>query len=279
MDRSKLRPILLGAFAALFCLTTLVLLSERASLTKKNRDLLEKAKTLENAIDQARISADQRADEALTALQRDNAALQAQIKENADRLASIHEEKSYLEEMLINKTKQIELLQKNGSAAPAAAAVPATYDRDEEMKRLIEQNRILQEKLDRLYKTTSAKINEINLAKIALEETVSTAKKKIEDEWNTVDLGKVSAAPEAPKKAARSQGKVLAINPDHGFVVVDLGRADGLPSGAMLQVVHGDQAIATLSVLEIRDVMAACNIKDVADGQKIEINDPVSVLR
>jgi hypothetical protein len=43
--------------------------------------------------------------------------------------------------------------------------------------------------------------------------------------------------------------------------------------------VKAGQPIATLSVLELRDVMAACNIKDIADGQKIEINDPVSVLR
>ena len=272
MDKMKLRPLLYGIPFVILAFLSLSFFNQKAVLKKTNAELLERSKVLQAKIEETqRSTADlgQQTKETLAALKRDNQSLHLALKKNAARLESLHEEKSYLEEMLINKTKQIEL------------SAPVPGDRDEEMKRLIEQNRILQDKLDRLYKTTSAKINEINIAKIALEETVSTAKKKIDDEWNTVNLGSVSAGTEAvpPAHEARSEGKVLAINPEHGFVVVDLGKADNLPSDATLEVTKNGEHVATLSVLEIRDVMAACNIKDLRDGQTIEINDPVSILR
>jgi hypothetical protein len=176
--------------------------------------------------------------------------------------------------------------------------------KDEDLQRLNEQNRILQEKLDRLYRMTSDKINEINVAKIALEETVSTARKNINDEWKTVDLGSVTSTASsmpAPMPAAmrsstplrqmeiqeekiqtdqtKNEGHVLAINNEHGFVVIDLGKVNNLQSDATLQVLKDGVPVATLNVLEIRDVMAACNIRELESGQHIEINDAVTILR
>ena len=115
---------------------------------------------------------------------------------------------------------------------------------------------------------------------------MSTAKKKIEDEWNTVNLGSVTTSAVSDRQAngagpqqPKSEGRVLAINSEHGFVVIDLGKVDNLSNETTLEVKKNGQPIATLNVLEIRDVMAACNIKDLQNGQKIEINDLVSILR
>ena len=157
-------------------------------------------------------------------------------------------------------------------------------NKEKALQTLEEQNRLLTEKLEKLYRTTSDKISEINVAKIALEETVSAAKNRIDDEWNTVNLGAISskegsvaASRAAPARIPRNEGKVLAINNEHGFVVIDLGKVDNLKTEEELQVIQNGQPVALLSVLEIRDVMAACNIRDIADGGTIQINDPVSV--
>ena len=301
MEKIRSRPILLSTLFSVLCLYAFSLLSDKTDLQKKNQDLLKQSRHLSEVLLQIQQQHQQllsglkgnekdahNLKDALDMLKKENESLQFTLKKNETRIESIKEEKSYLEEMLINKTKQIEILNsRSGSSEVASEPAEETPPRNsEELRHLNEQNRVLQEKLDRLYKTTNAKMNEINIAKIALEETVSTAKRKIEDEWNTVDLGSVttSAVPQrqpetAEAKEPKSEGHVLAINSEHGFVVIDLGKVDNLPSDATLEVRKDGQSIATLNVLEIRDVMAACNIKDVQNGQKIEINDLVSIAR
>ena len=85
--------------------------------------------------------------------------------------------------------------------------------------------------------------------------------------------------PAARTTSSKKQGKVLAINEDHGFVVVDLGKVDGIKSDSILTLKRNNETIATLTVLEVRDVMTACNIKDLNPGQKIAVNDLASVLK
>ena len=67
------------------------------------------------------------------------------------------------------------------------------------------------------------------------------------------------------------------MNEEHGFVVVDLGRVDGIQNDSQLAVNKNGETEGTLSVLEVRDAMSACNIKDISPGHKIQINDLVSI--
>ena len=309
----KTRPLLIGILFGVLSLYAFSLISEKNSLVRQNRDLIEASRSLGRTLElvqqqnreivrnvQGSTKEKETLQQSLEKLKKENEEIQLAIRKNEARYESIKEEKSYLEEMLINKTKQIEILnsqqqQQREEAPPAPISyenIPAEgvgqaiQQKNEQLKQLNEQNRVLQEKLDRLYKTTSDKINEINIAKIALSDTVSTARKKIEDEWNTVNLGSVTTSAvsdrdKAPAEAKqpKSEGHVLAINNEHGFVVIDLGKVDNLSSESTLTVKKNGLAIATLNILEIRDVMAACNIRDLQDGQRVEINDPVSILR
>lgn len=302
MNNIKIRPLLIGVLFGVLSLCALSLFFDRISLIRKNRNLIEDSRRLGQILDSVQQKnrellqnfggfekEKQTLRETLDALKKENETLQFSIKKNESRVESVKEEKSYLEEMLINKTKQIEILnsQKTSEdASPVEGANATLEQKDEELRRLNDQNRLLQEKLDRLYKTTSDKINEINIAKIALADTVSIARKKIEDEWNTVNLGSVTTTAvsdrdQTPIEAnqPKSEGHVLAINSEHGFVVVDLGKVDNLSSESTLEVKKDGQLIATLSILEIRDVMAACNIKEIKAGNRVEINDRVSILR
>ena len=321
MTSAKPRSVFLYCLIGATVLYSVSLYLDNQALVKSNRTLLEQSHSFQKSLEviQAQYqvlmsgaqnsgreledlaAANKEFQATIESLKKQNESLAFQAQKIESQISSVREEKAYLEEMLINKSKQIEIL-KSSSSSSIGLSEDGTEEvqghireKDDELKKLNDQNRILQEKLDRLYKTANDKIHEINVAKIALSETVSTAQKRIEDEWNTVNLGSVTTsampAPEPthlrqtavesqePAREPKSEGHVLAINSEHGFVVIDLGKVDNLSSDAMLEVKKNGVAIATLSVLEIRDAMAACNIKDLADGQRIEINDPVSILR
>ena len=308
MDKAKPLPIFLASLVILLSLTSLLLFTRNQNLKKNNHSLLEDSKKLSQSLENAESAnkellgkqnkGEKTLRDSFDTLRKENESLKLAIKKAEIQTSSAVEEKSYLEEMLINKTKEIELLKNSPSPASVASASSADAQelmrkirqKDEEITKLGEQNKILSDKLAQLYKTTSDKIAEINVAKIALEETVANARKKIDEEWNTVNLGSITvdkkAAPvaTAPVKqeshdVSKKNGRVLATNEEHGFVVVDMGKADDLNSNAVLTVTQDGQPVATLSVLEVRDVMSACNIKDLQDGKKIKINDLVLIQR
>jgi hypothetical protein len=202
--------------------------------------------------------------------------------------------------MLIHKTKDIEAKDKEidelKKAVPAAGAesapltIPGTPEdlirqirqKDDEIKNLNEQNKILSGKLDGLYKTTSAKMPEINAAKASLEETVEAARRKIDDEWNTVDLGSIKVNRDGQSVAAqpvskKKEGRVLVVNQQHGFVVVDLGVPDGVNPKTRFTVTREGRKIALLTVIEIQDQMTACKIVSTEKHQKLEEGDAVAV--
>lgn len=232
---------------------------------------------------------------ALNSIKKEHDDVQFELKKAESVASAANEEKVYLEEMLLNKTKEIEKLRGTPavpapvaidlSAAPAELAAEIRA-RDAEIAKLNEQNAALSAKLERLYKTTADRISEINIAKITLEETVAEARKSIEQEFAAVDLGSIQtpgAAQSSPQPARRTgpkqAGRVLAVNAEHGFVVVDLGRVDSLKSEMPLDVTRNGKKIARLLVLEVRDVMSACNVAELYDNLPVGINDSVTVVR
>ncbi|GEM_PF-1730909 len=288
-----------------------ILQKENFSLNSQLRKLNQSIHALENenkdlALRTERAESErQKLQDMINTSKKENESLRFEAKKNETRATSATEEKTYLEDMLINKTKEIEKLRAGGSSAAPVSALSGSPDdlvrrlnqKDEEIKLLNEQNKILNEKLQRLYQTADAKMKEINIAKITLEDTISGAKKVIDNEYSSVNLGFIAVSsqqtqgPSATstavtsvkrqdntvRTATKKQGRVLAINEDHGFVVVDMGKVDGIKTGMDLYLKKNRETIATLSVLEVRDVMTACNIRNLKSGKKIEINDLVSV--
>ncbi len=313
MDKFTSRQIIVSVFIGALSLCSLSLVWDNHVLSKKNEQALEDSRTIQKILEKfiakyqvllGETSSTEKEKQAIGktvgSLKKQIETLTFRIKQLETKSDSVKDEKNYLEEMLINKTKQIEILknQKSASVAVGDESAPdqirtTVQEKEVELRKLSEQNKLLQEKLDRLFRTTNEKINEINIAKIALSETVLTAQKKIENEWNTVNLGAITTSPlisampsyqnrieeTSVPHEPKTQGHVVAINSEHGFVVIDIGKADNLPSDATLEVKKDGATIATLSVLETRDAMTACNIQNVQEGQQIQINDLVTILR
>jgi len=78
-----------------------------------------------------------------------------------------------------------------------------------------------------------------------------------------------SSALKAGSAEASVVGKVLAVNRDNNFVIVDLGQDAGLKIGDTLKVYRGERAIAGIEAIQIRRNISACDIKREADPIKI----------
>ncbi|MBI3252487.1 MAG: hypothetical protein HYZ52_04130 [Candidatus Omnitrophica bacterium] len=266
------------------------------SLENENKELTEKLEAIEKDKSGFHLS--------LESLKNENESLQIEIKKVQEQLSSVTEEKTALEEMLIHKNKEIEKMKKDlpapAAPAPAVSPVPPVSagaadtdarlkEKDEEIERLSQQNKILSQRLDRLHKTVNDKITEITVAKIALEETVAQARKRIEEEWGTVDLGTIRSSPgtapagtqtpkeplEETRKIPKKDGRVLAVNQEHGFVVINLGKADNVKPDGVYVVKKDGEEVATLNTLEVRDAMTACNVQELKSGRKISVDDLV----
>jgi predicted nuclease with TOPRIM domain len=68
-------------------------------------------------------------------------------------------------------------------------------------------------------------------------------------------------------------GKVLAVNKDNNFIVIDIGEEQGLQPGTSFNVYQGDNKVATVEVIQIRKNVSACDIKQ-ASGP-INVGDEV----
>lgn len=71
-----------------------------------------------------------------------------------------------------------------------------------------------------------------------------------------------------------AEGKVLAVNRDNNFVIVDLGQDSGLKTGDALRVLRGDKAVASVEAIQVRRNISACDIKK--EAEPIKIGDAVA---
>jgi hypothetical protein len=76
-------------------------------------------------------------------------------------------------------------------------------------------------------------------------------------------------------ESAELKGRVVTINKEHNFVVIDLGKQDGISIGNKFNVYRGDTFLGSVEIIQARDRIAAADIKDLTEGMSIEINDTV----
>jgi len=72
------------------------------------------------------------------------------------------------------------------------------------------------------------------------------------------------------------KGRIITINREHDFVVIDLGRRDGIDVGTYFDVHKGGLAVGSIEVIQVRDRISACDIKHMKDGYKIEVDDLIA---
>ena len=130
-------------------------------------------------------------------------------------------------------------------------------------RRLNEMQAMLNEKLSRISELSD------NLDGLRNSITEGKAASEILQKKDSVELPPIVVRPTAQKDEGQRpqesslipEGKVLALNRDNNFVIIDLGEDLGIKPGDRFQVYRDEALIATLEVIKTRKNISACDIK------------------
>jgi chromosome segregation ATPase len=148
----------------------------------------------------------------------------------------------------------------------------------QELKGLSSRKARLEEKLQQLEKDKASleraftemeimlkdKINKVCEFKEQLDATFGKEITEApEEKKEAVELPPIVVHPEAEATlpAKPEIGKVLAVNRDNNFVIINLGENSGIRLGDTFQVYKEGKAIASIEVVQLRKNIAACDIK------------------
>ncbi len=201
------------------------------------------------------------------------------------KLSQSEQEKDVLAQKISDSTTVAEILSKD---------LLKEKDRNKEDRREAEnikiENRILKTRLADLEKDTEDKDREINKMKVALDKTRDAREFRAEAYHAPAEVelppivlqrddygaGTDSSPPiEWRHRRSSLEGRIVTVNRDHNFVVIDLGKQDGIDTGTRFDVYRGDFVIGFLETIQTRKGISACDIKDVKQGFYIEIDDLV----
>jgi len=164
----------------------------------------------------------------------------------ADRTAALERQVNELEGKLTGVKAELEQARKD-----AAAEVKTREEQIASLKQTIDQLRRekadLEAKLDKATKDLAAKTEALKTQKVQAEKKISALKKEIENLSDKLkqkdeliaDLRfpkKVTGSLITPRETEPPDGKILSIDPDGQFAMVDLGRRDWVAVGMVFQV-------------------------------------------
>ncbi|MDD2679547.1 MAG: hypothetical protein PHO03_01920 [Candidatus Omnitrophica bacterium] len=233
----------------------------------------EHVKNLELTSKVADLSAKQKITEAkLNEAQRTLANLDAKLKDATTQITALttqlQEEKTAKEEALARMTQMQEDL-----------------DQQKKLRSDLEKNLNKAQDDVRVIKN---QLKKIDTEKIRLESKIKNLETK-----SDVELGKIVVSPETGQavqteatkvaKAASSgaaqglEGKVLVLNKEYNFVVINLGAKDGVAAGELFSVYRGDNYLGDVKVEKVQDVMSAAGF--VAGDVKNKVKEGDRVVK
>jgi hypothetical protein len=90
-------------------------------------------------------------------------------------------------------------------------------------------------------------------------------------------IAQSSSAPEMPEPSLMD-GSVISVKGEWSFVVGNLGEKQGLKIGMPMRVMRGDQRIATLRVVDVRQKICGAVIQEMdSEKEKIKVGDRLQV--
>lgn len=116
-----------------------------------------------------------------------------------------------------------------------------------------------------------------------LESQKSELEKKVknyESKFGDVALGTIVVNPETKAKkpaAAKVEGRVLVVNKDYNFAVINLGSKDKLAAGSVFTVFHNNKSIGEVKVEKVHEAMSAAGFGSDAVKEKIAEGDRVEL--
>ncbi len=88
--------------------------------------------------------------------------------------------------------------------------------------------------------------------------------------------GEVKEREEVDKKL--DSGKILLVRQADNFVIINLGKRNGVEENMMFEVFRGNQEVGNVKIIEVRDKLSGANIEKVIYGEMITANDSVKLI-
>lgn len=136
---------------------------------------------------------------------------------------------------------------------------------------LQDKNATLNKRLDEMESMLKDRITKTGALKKEATAKASGGKKE------SVELSPIVVRPQKSggpdQQIAALIGRVLAINRDNNFIIVDLGEESGIKIGNSLTVYRQDQPVAEVTVIQVRKDISACDIKK--ENTPIKLGDTV----
>jgi len=232
--------------------------------------------------------------------------LKAESMDKDMKLAQLQDEKNSIEQKLKNSEQVAQILSSdllkekdlNGDSKAMSEkimmennALNSKISEFEEIAK--EYNNLLVEKenmkarLAKLESDVEYKNQEINKYRVALQESAARSQEVRAEAYHTpreVELPAIRAqkiarltTPSLERVGEKEElkGKIVTINMEHNFVVIDLGKQDGIDIGNKFNVYRGETLLGSIEIIQARDKIAAADIKDLKEGMSIEVNDTV----
>jgi len=154
-------------------------------------------------------------------------------------------------------------------------------DLEEKLRRSLDDKDILNRKVDEIETVLKEKALDIDSLQKQLTRSIASAKDVAPAEARAVELPpivvKSDAVASAPTPAL--QGKVMAVNAQEKFVIVDLGGTNGVKPGDKFKVIRDGNKIAGLTVIETRKDISACDVNESSPTTQVKEGDVVAFER
>ncbi|MDP8233472.1 MAG: hypothetical protein P9M06_01525 [Candidatus Saelkia tenebricola] len=223
---------------------------EKENLNNIVNDLLDKKENLENKFQDTKkivsslsASLEQEKKEKFSyikqveEMQRDKNTLQMKVAQAQDRKKEISERITQLEQNVEKEKKEKEIFN----------------------QRIGYINRVLEDE-----------VLEVTKLKQDLEMALEKIKKlNYDTEGEAVELPRIEIKDELLK------GRVVFVNVEEGFIIIDIGRRDGVQIGMGFSIYRGNTLIAKLQVIDVREVTSAASILLSLPKMQIAENDSV----
>ncbi len=207
--------------------------------------------------------------------------LEDKIKENSGQIEALNQELSQI------KTEKDESLAKlEGLTSEVEVQKKLRSDLENQLSQIQDDA-----------KNKAAQLNELVSKKSALEAKI----KELEEKSKPVELGKIVVTPESTAGSAQNQfvvepleaiqttqeqkintvtpgkaeGKVLVVNKEFSFLVINLGSKDGIKEADEFFVYHNDTNLGVTKVEKVHDYMSSLGFASAAIKDQASVGDKV----
>ncbi len=178
----------------------------------------------------------------------------------SDRVSKLNEENQELRQQLKRLFSSKSALEKK--------IVQLSRDKDKLSNELGQTETLIQSKIDEIWEI-----------KDSIDKTIKTTRASSQNEVELTPIVVNSRGQGQAKELDRDvknpglNGKIVSINNDNNFVIVDVGESAGVHAGDILSVYRNSEYIARLEVIQVRKNISAADLKD--QWSKIQVGDVI----